>query len=282
MISIDITKLRPGDVIFSLYPAPSSLAISALTMSMFSHAMLVVYPDVWFETDGAGSGFKRIENVKAYGNLTGHCEIIAELPYLKFDVLRLDNPPTTAQILASISNHIAFRYPELVEFLPLMIGLRRFPRLAEKLVGKLVKERPFDTGSYCSQLVFKILEETIKLPINSSNGHISPGSLRRTLYKENFITTVNCKVKNTPPVAKRNQKLEHNYENLLKVTGKLKAFQYPHNRQSFDEALTETFTKMGLSLEPSHFSISAKHLRTIITCAKYFRMHDLFWASRYN
>ncbi len=253
-----------------------------MTMSMFSHAMLVVYPDVWFETDGAGSGFKRIENVKAYGQLTGGCTIIADLPYLKFDVLRLPNPPTSSQILTSISKHIAFRYPELFEFLPLMIGLRSFPRLAERLVGELLKKRPFGTGSYCSQLVFKILDETIGLPFGLPNGHISPGSLRRSLYRRPSITSVNCKVKNTLSLGTRNDQLEFKYANLLKVTGKLQGFQYPHNRGSFDKALAETFSEMHLPLDPALFSISADQLRTIITRPQYFGVHDVFWPTRYQ
>jgi hypothetical protein len=227
MISIDLTKLRPGDVIFSLYPASSSLAIAAMTSSLFSHAMLVLYPDVWFETDGAGSGFKRIENVQAYGGLTGPKAIVADLPYINFDILRLPKPPSSSKILGSIRNHIAFRYPEPPEFLPLMVALRSYPRLAEKLVSAITKERPYQTGSYCSQLVFKVLDETIGLSTFRTSGHISPGSLRRTLYRQHSVSRVDCRVKNASSLGARNSQLEHRYLNLLKVTVKLRSYQYP-------------------------------------------------------
>lgn len=282
MISIDLTKLRPGDIIFSLYPASSSLAIAAMTTSLFSHAMLVLYPDLWFETDGAGSGFKQIENVKAYGGLTGPPTIVADLPYINFDVLRLPNPPSPSQLLTSIKRHIAFRYPEPLEFLPLVVGLRSFPRLAEKLVSTLRRGKSYQTGSYCSQLVFKVLDETTVLPTFRTNGHISPGSLRRALCQQYSVARVDCRVTTTSSLGARNTQAEHGYSNLLKVTGKLRSYQYPHNRRSFDEALARTLHEMGLPLDPTLFSIMDDQLRAIITRPRYFELHDKVWPGLYR
>jgi hypothetical protein len=282
VISIDLTRLRPGDVIFSLYPASSSLAIAAITASLFSHVMLVLYPDVWFETDGAGSGFKLIENVKAYGSLIGPCTIAVDMPYIKFDVLRFSDPLSPSQLLASINKHIAFRYPDWVEFLPLMIGLSSYPHVAERMVSAFTKERRYPTGSYCSQLVFKVLDETIGLPEFRSNGHISPGSLRRALYRKQLAERVDCRVQTASSLGDRNDQLEHKYSNLLKVTGKLRSYQYPHDSRSFDEALARTFEEMELPLDPAPFSIIDSQLRTIITRPKYFAVHDIFWPPRYR
>lgn len=281
MISIDLTRLRPGDVIFSLYPAASSRAIAAMTGSSFSHAMLVLYPDVWFETDGAGSGFKQIENIKAYGDYPRPYEIIAELPYVKFDVLRLPNPPSLPQLLGSINEHIAFRYPSWAEFLPLMVGFNYFPRQAEALVRAITKNRSYTTGSYCSQLVFKVLDDPIGLPASRKDGHISPGSLRRALYRIPSVKKVDCSVQ-TASIRQHNAQLERQYLNLLKVTGKLRSYQYPHDRKSQEAALAQTFADMGLPLNPNSFSIMDSQLRPIISRPRYFRLHDIFWPPRYR
>ena len=164
-----------------------------------------------------------------------------------------------------------------------MVGLRSFPRLAEKLVSAITKERPYQTGSYCSQLVFKVLDETIGLSTSRTSGHISPGSLRRTLYRQLSVARVDCRVKNASSLGARNSQIEHRYSNLLKVTGKLRSYQYPHNRRSFEEALAQTFQEMGLQpLDPTSFSMMDEQLRRIITRPKYFRLHGIVWPPLYR
>ena len=280
--SVDLCRLRPGDVIFTLYPAASSFGTALLTRSLFSHAMIVLYPDIWFETDGAGSGFKVIEDVRAYTGDDGSCSIIADLPYIKFDVFRLPTAPPPDRILSSVARHIARRYPEPLEFLPLLVGLNRFPRFAERLVQKLGSHRAQETGSYCSQLVFKILDETVGLNTYRYNGHISPGRLRKSLIRRDGVTAIDVPTHASSATGGRDEVLEHKYSRLALVTNKLASFQYPHDRASQQAALKRTLEETGIPLDPSWVFADADALRAIITRPRYFRLHEIFWPSRYR
>lgn len=281
MERIDLCKLRPGDVIFSRAPACVSRSIALVTGSAYSHAMIVVYPDIWFETDGAGSGFKLIEHVTCFEVRAGNYAILADLPYVRMDILRPATSVSSSRILASVQSHIALRYPDMIQFIPLFLPLRPFPKFSRGLVS-LLSRKSEDVGGYCSQMVSQILRDLFGLSVGGQDDHISPGMLRRRLLRSCGATRVGCSVVEIPDDWKRSSQLAGIYDNLLRVTSKLKAYQYPHNRASFEGALAETFKAEGIDDDPKQFSVSAPSLRSTLTKPDFFRMHEWMWSTKYT
>jgi thiamine pyrophosphokinase len=102
MPAIDLCKLRPGDVIFTSEPTSTSLFICGITGGRFSHAIIVLYPDVWFQTDGAGAGFLLIHDVHPVTTPTEQLKILAQVPGWQFSVLRPNASPLPQAILKAI------------------------------------------------------------------------------------------------------------------------------------------------------------------------------------
>lgn len=283
MAHIDLCKLRPGDIVFSRAPNYISRLIACLTWSKYSHAMIVVYPDVWFETDGAGSGFKLIEDVQCFTTQIGHCAIVAHLQYVKMDVLRPNKSVTASNILQVIQHHIALKYPSPFQFIPLLLPLQCFPRAAKWLMYFLSRGKS-DAGGYCSQMISQILRGLYGLSVGGRDDHISPGMLRRRLLKSGSATNVDCSV-----VLSANSQgwaesisLQKSYAFLLTVTSKLREYQYPHDKVSIWRALANTFASSGIIANPKNFAISAQSLRVTLTRPQFFRMHDWFWPNKYS
>ena len=61
---------------------------------------------------------------------------------------------------------------------------------------------------------------------------------------------VSCFQSEVPEDWKRSDQLQNIYNNFLAVTAKLKAYQYPRDRASFDRALANTFSQLGISDDP--------------------------------
>jgi hypothetical protein len=278
---LDLCKLRPGDVIFSREPAWLSRSISLLTLSAYSHAMIAVYPDIWFETSGAGSGFKLIENVNCFEVKTGKYAVLADLPYVKLDVLRLATPLLPSQILDSIHRHIALRYPSLIEFIPLFFLLRPFPALSRRLVS-LLSGKSADVGSYCSQMISQMLRDLYGASVGGPDDHISPGTLRKRLLKSGTATKVSCFSAEPHDNWTKSDQLENIYRNLLAVTSRLRAYQCPHNRDSFWIALAATFKQQGINEDPKKYAIRAEDVRRILTTPAFFRLHEQVWLGKYT
>jgi hypothetical protein len=281
MLRIDLCKLRPGDVIFSRAPAWTSRFIALATASPYSHAMIVVYPDVWFETDGAGSGFKIIDNIKSFDKNDGKYAIVFESSYKKIDILRPAKSIKSDKILEEIKNHIALTYPNIIQFLPLFFPLRYFPNFSGRLVSCFSAQSK-NGGGYCSQMVSQILRNLYGISLGGQHDHISPGMLRRQLLRSCSATSVDCFKREIPEAWKPSDKLDGIYRNLLTVTSKLKAYQYPHDRASFEKALGDTFKEVGIGDDPKKFEVPVERLRATLTNQKFFRMHEEIWAGKYT
>lgn len=278
---IDLCKLRPGDVIFSREPTCVSRVLMAATCALYSHVMIVLYPDLWFETDGAGSGFKLIETVECFETTEGKYAIHAELSRMNVDVLRPVASVSPRKILDSIRPNIALRYPNIVQFIPLLFFLWPFPKFSTGLVRRLAS-KPEDAGGYCSQMVCMMLREIYGVSVGGPDDHISPGTLRRRLLKSGETTRVKC-IAPTPAESWRDSpKLQSIYSNLIKVTSKLRAYQYPHRRESFTAALAETFNSEGIASNPNDYGIHVGSLRRILTNPEYFKLHECVWHKKYT
>jgi hypothetical protein len=66
------------------------------------------------------------------------------------------------------------------------------------------------------------------------------------------------------------------------VTAKLRAYQYPQDRASFENALADTFREEGIVDDPKRYEISADLLRGILTKTRFFRMHEMIWPDKYT
>ena len=278
---IDLCKLRPGDIVFSRAPARISRFIAFATGSVYSHAMIVVYPDVWFETDGAGSGFKSIDEIACFDTMTGRYSIISDLNYRTIEILRPKLSINSDQILKEIQNHIALTYPNLIQFLPLFLPLRPFPNFAKRLVSFLSKSSE-NRGGYCSQMISQILRNLYGISVGGQDDHISPGMLRRRLLKSACATTVDCFEDHIPDSWMPYEKFDKIYGNLLTVTSKLRAYQYPQDKDSFSRALAVTFEETGIVDDPSRYSVPRDSLTKTLTNPQFFRMHENFWSARYT
>jgi hypothetical protein len=276
MTRIDLCKLRPGDLIFTRLPAWRSRGIALGTWSLYSHAMIVVYPDVWFETDGAGSGFKLIEDVSCFEIQTDSYAILADLPYKKLSVVRVGgSAPSPDRVLEVVRDHIALAYPGWVEFIPLFLPLRPFPRIRHWLMASLSRQSEEEFGGYCSQMVSQMLRDLYGSTVGSQDDHVSPGTLRRRILKSG-AEEVDC-FRTDNFSWKRSDRLKHVYDNLLKVTKKLKGYQYPRDRDSFEAALAETFQELGIEDDPRRFSPAVDQLKAMLTKPNFFRMHAIVW-----
>jgi hypothetical protein len=243
--------------------------------------MIVLYPDVWFETTGVGSGFKLIESVDCCKIASGKYSVVAQPAFSRFEVLRLTQPLSPNQILKSIEGHIALKYPGLVEFIPLFILFRPFPRFSSWLV-KLLSHEDGDVGGYCSQIISEILSDIYGGHAGKCANHVSPGGYRaRLLSRSDTISIVHV---GAYPRANwvQSPQLRRIYSNLLAVTSKLKAYQYPHNREAFTKALGDTFSQMGIKHSPANYGISSIKLRQILTRPHFFRIHELIWPKIYT
>ncbi len=278
---IDLCKLRPGDIVFSRAPARISRIIAFATGSAYSHAMIVVYPDVWFETDGAGSGFKIIEDVKCFDTMTGGHSIISDLNYTKIEILRPKSAITPNQILGELQNHIALTYPNFIQFLPLFLPIQPFPNFAKRLVSFLSKSSE-NGGGYCSQMISQILRNLYGISVGGQDDHISPGMLRRRLLESACASSIDCFKYHIPETWMQSDGLDKIYRSLLKVTSKLRAYQYPHDRASFEEALASTFKELRINDEPSKFSVRPDLLRKTLTRTEFFRLHEKIWKCKYT
>ena len=277
---IDLCKLRPGDVIFSREPTWLSRSIRLLTLAPCSHAMIVLYPDVWFETTGAGAGFKLIEKVECYEVGTNKYAIVTDLAGMSLEVWRPKTPPPPSQILSAIQEHITLRYPNFLQFVPLIIILRPFPRVARALV-RIFSGETEDVGGYCSQLVSRMLKQLYGIAVGGPDDHISPGMLRKRLLKCG-ASKVNCLASEALQQQKKSERLAEIYASLLRVTAKLRGYQYPHDRASFEAALAETFQQLKINEEPKNFGAKTDSLRHTLTRPRFFRLHELVWPSKYT
>jgi len=280
-VRIDLCKLRPGDVIFSRDPTWVSRAIAVATGAPYSHAMIVVYPDVWFETDGAGSGFRIIEDAEYFEIKKDTYAILADLPCLKLDVLRPVVNPSPVRVLSAIRERIALRYPGLIEFLPLVFFLQPFPKFSRGLVRSL-SPKSDDVGGYCSQMISQILRDLYGVSVGGPDDHISPGTLRRRLIKAGAVTRVSSIASEPADTWTECKQLAMIYRDLTKVTRKLMAYQYPHREGSFHEALNDTFESMAIWDDPKRYAIRTEDLKRMLTDAKFFSVHEMVWPGKYT
>ena len=103
---VDLTKLRPGDIIFTTAFHYKSFGICAIMFGRFSHALVVVYPDVWWETDGRGAGYRVLEKPRAFSGRSGKPAFVVPFRYAAFRIIRLHMPPTANSLLASTGPNI--------------------------------------------------------------------------------------------------------------------------------------------------------------------------------
>jgi len=83
-----------------------------MSCGRYSHAIIVLYPDVWFETTMGGSGFNHI-GAQAGTTTTGEPVLIADVDCFRLTVLRLAAAPAATAVLSAIAGKIALEYPRL-------------------------------------------------------------------------------------------------------------------------------------------------------------------------
>ena len=126
------------------------------------------------------------------------------------------------------------------------------------------------------------MRELYGISIGGPDDHISPGRLRARLVKAGDATPVNCIA--SKPVGSwiESKQLASIYRDLINVTTKLRAYQYPHREGSFTDALADTFTKEGIAKEPKNYAIHTRDLRRVLTEPGFFRVHEFVWPSKYT
>jgi hypothetical protein len=190
-------------------------------------------------------------------------------------------PPSPIDVLTSAETHIALRYPGWPEFIPLFLPLQPFPGFSRRLV-RLFTPKSADVGGYCSQMVSQMLRALYGVSVGTLDDHVSPGRLRRRLLKTADVTAVNCFAPSCVETWEKSDKLAKIYDDLSAVTSKLKAYQYPHNRDSFVQALAQTFQQEAINSDPNAFAITHENLKRTLTKPQFFLLHEVVWSSKYT
>lgn len=279
---VDLTKLRPGDIIFTTALHYQSFGICALTFGRFSHALVVVYPDVWWETDGRGAGYRVIENPRAFMEPAGKPIFVAAFRYASFRVIRLANPPSLNALLGSIGPNICLEYPSTIEFLPLAIGFRRFPQWTAAVVRKRSARSGRPPGMYCSQLVLRTLQG-ILAPVAAlpPTDHITPSRLFSLLERHGTdVTGAVLYRKHVPQHS--DPVLAKKFSHLTRVARRLADFQYPHSKSEWSAAIERLFQRLGISYNPAGYAPHLATLQGVLSSTRHFRLHALFWPNYYT
>jgi hypothetical protein len=235
---IDLTKLRPGDLIFTMDFHWKSFFIAGATASRLSHAVVVVYPDIWFETDGRGSGYRVYANPRAFYDVNHKETFVVPVTNLRFKARRLTSAqPNPHDIITAIRRGICLQYPLRVEFLPLAPGFRSFPAFTDRIV-ELGRIRAGRTASpHCSQLVLSTMQAALPMVAAlTHDNHISPGRLYRRVKPHTTDVTSDVLLESPLPL-NDDATLAKKFSSLAKVTERLADFQYPTQHQSQPQRL---------------------------------------------
>lgn len=280
--NLDLTKLRPGDFIFTLGCHWRSLGIAAATGGLFSHTIVVVYPDVWFETDGRGSGYRVLRQVRAFRDSQGEAFVVP-VANLKLRVRRLKSKqPHPHDILTAIRDTIALEYPHPIEFLPLLIGFRCCPAATSNIVKIVRRWRGRRQTPYCSQLILKTMKSFIPDVVAlTQEYHISPVQLYRRLGKHTNDITRDVLWSDQLPT-NDDRLLLTKFRSLTEVTERLADYQYPHNKEQWDQAIQRLFQRNCLVCNPGHYAANLHQIQSIIADPKKFKVHDHFWCKRFR
>ena len=257
-----------------------------MTAGCFSHVAIVIYPDLWFETNGSGSGFTSFHDLKETC-ISGTTHIVSQYPPNTSDrhgsvtVRRLRNTtPSVANILKAITPNIALEYPCLKYFLPLIAVVGETP-----LVRYIIENHRRQTGApqtpYCSQLVFRILRSLYPINSRRQDDHISPNRLYRILTNDTTqIHTI---------LAADGIKLHELHPKTLSsintVQNLFSDFQRPHNEEAWNNNLIRIAGRNSIPPNSLPNLITASVLSTIqgiLTNPRHFRLHECFWKHRYR
>jgi hypothetical protein len=280
--AINLTKLRPGDFIFTLNNHWKSFGIAAGTFGCFSHAIVVVYPDVWFETDSRGSGYRVIQNTHAFHE-NGVRAFVAPVTNLQFKVRRLNGvTPNPHDILDALRDSIALDYPHPIEMLPVLLGFRSFPTFTSRLVNGVRRRIGRMQTPYCSQLVLQTMQKLVpQVATLTHQHHITPAQLYRQLRPH--TSDVTPETLHSRPVPSDDPKLLKLFSNLTAVTQALADFQYPHNEAQWRDAMERLLRNNNMSFDRNKiYAADLSAIQSIVADPKKFRLHDWFWPSHYQ
>jgi hypothetical protein len=186
---VRLDLLKPGDILLVRSRGKFSAAIARASRGRFSHAMVAVHRQAWFESNDRGVGYvvKRVTKLERLGSLEdrelGDISEFEEFEALRHPVLEaryrnrfdeghsgmiLDEAFTIQIILQCIcSKFIGYQYPPLSRLVlasPLLCSFPRVMRLALGLFGRIDDwwnnaSEIVAPGPFCSELVVRIYRE---------------------------------------------------------------------------------------------------------------------------
>jgi len=180
--------LRPGDVILT-YPAGmpwdvwESYAITKACGGPYSHAILVLRPTLWFESEdqGVGQTLVRVDRIEIQNDKAHELKCLD--PWARHKVLR--HPEAEARsdeellsVLIPATNELSFRkYPSFIRIADDLHILEYVP-LRDALLGLADESVPFDVnrGLFCSEVV-AYLYGKLGLPFSKKPEQVCPSDI---------------------------------------------------------------------------------------------------------
>lgn len=271
---LDLSLLRPGDLVFTREPSKTSRLIRFLTCGSYSHAAIIIYPDIWYETDGAGSGF-RFFTERQETQLDGETHVVVNPRPGAMTVLRVRGKETTPlELLSAIKPSIALPYPPLIDMLPIC---RFLPKKMTMFIARTYHNIVGDNQTpYCSQLIFRIICDVYGLNFKLDYDHISPRQLHSLVQDLCDVVTTNRHIESN-----RLTTLGSMNNSLNTVINHLSQYQTPHSKKDWEKAMLELEAREGLDKGELTSSYLDKEkmagLRETLTNPDHFRLHEYFW-----
>jgi hypothetical protein len=186
---LNLSLLEPGDVILTFPPGKpqdvwESMGIAMATGGHYSHAILVLSPTIWFESEdyGVGPSYVLVDRVERNGddirllNCKGHWGKIAVFRHPDTSKIPTDD---LARKLAAITDRISFkRYPSYVRIardLKLLNYLPFRDQLLSLADGKRLTLE-INLGFFCSEVVAYAYRE-LGLPFTKEPCQVTPSDI---------------------------------------------------------------------------------------------------------
>jgi hypothetical protein len=162
-----LDQLKPGDIILASCNDRISWLIRILSVSWYSHSILVISPTIWFDADDPGAQYRCPESKVVYDG--EHFRLGHKIPKgYRYDVFRhkqlhpQGNGPTQEEehkfvkdLIDATTVHAFLSYPDLAKFLRLLkfrLGETGFAKYVAKLLDKGKPPSRY-SGHFCSGLV---------------------------------------------------------------------------------------------------------------------------------
>ena len=161
--------LKFGDVILSSgYEFKDYLVVKATQRRdparRYSHAALVIYPSVWLESTGEGTGLTHFRLTKSGERGPLVQSLIDVSHYRRIDVFRMTEvdlsriDPFSDKFRKILESFVGFEYPVLDELAGTTTWLAGWPEVKRRIMAKATRKEVINPGDFCSELIVDLFD----------------------------------------------------------------------------------------------------------------------------